>query len=143
MLAIAIFLGGVALGEARPSAKFTLPDEQESVNTEGVVTLQWVPSEKGEDPEFELQQSASGDFSNPKTRYTGPDLGSVLTGFNEGEYHFRVRTMEPAGEWSEPVSVKIEYIGKSTVILLLGIGVTVFLATISTLVACHFRKPEE
>lgn len=126
--------------DAAPSAKFTAPEEKDSVNTEGVVTLKWLPEQEGEDITYELQQSTDTDFAAPKTRYTGPDLGSVLSGLAEGKYYFRVRTVEPAGEWSEPVAVKIEYIGKSTVVLLLGIGVAVFLATITTLVVCHFRK---
>ena len=48
------------------------------------------------------------------------DLGTVLTGFQEGRHHFRVRKVEPAGEWSAQVSAKIEYIAKSKVIFLLA-----------------------
>lgn len=102
----------------------------------------WEPDEKTKGLGFELQQSATPDFSETKTRYTGPDLGSVLSGLAEGEYHFRVRAADPPGEWSEPVAVEIKYIERWQVILLLCVGVTVFVATIATLLAGHFRKSE-
>jgi hypothetical protein len=130
----------VLWGGADPVVEFTKPAERESSNDDGMVTLRWAPLEKGTVRSYELQQSTSPDFDSPKVRYKGADLGSVLSGFAEGEYHFRVRPIDPPGDWSEPVSVSVEYISKGTVVFLLGIGVTVFFATIVTLLVGHFRK---
>lgn len=140
VLAIAFLFGGVVLVEADPVLEFTQPAERESVNEEGVVTLRWKPMDEGSERSYELQQSQSPDFLSPKTRYRGTDLGSVLSGLAEGEYHFRVRPVEPEGSWSEPVTVRIEYISKAKVVFLLSVGVVVFLATVTTLLVGHFRK---
>lgn len=142
IVAIAFFLGGVLLGQASTKVEFTTPEESPTTNTEGVVTLMWKPAEKSEGLTYELQQSATADFSSFKTRYTGPDLGSVLSGLAEGEYHFRVRVAEPQGDWSKPVAIEIKYIERWQVLLLLSVGVTVFVATIATLLAGHLRKSE-
>lgn len=129
------------MGHAAPVVKFTQPSESRSKNSEGVVTLAWEPIVDAPETEFELQQSEVADFSSTKIRYQGPDRGSVLSGFAEGEYHFRVRAIDPTAEWSEPVTVQIEYLSKRYVVMLLGVGVVVFLTTVGTLLTGHFRKP--
>ncbi len=138
--AIAFLLGGAISGADAREVVFTSPEKPQSVNTEGVVTLAWVADGEAEGLEYELQQSEDANFTGAVTRYQGPDMGSVLTGFQEREYHFRVREIGPAAEWSAPVSVKITYMEKSRVILLLWLGGFVFVATVGTLLVGHFRK---
>ncbi len=104
------------------------------------MTLAWVADGEVEGGEYELQQSDDSDFSRAVTRYRGPDMGSVLTGLVEGEYHFRVRETGAGAEWSPPVSVKITYMEKTRVVLLLCLGGFVFVATVGTLLVGHFRK---
>ncbi|WP_411825916.1 hypothetical protein [Luteolibacter sp. AS25] len=141
---IALLACGVHWSSATPVVEFEVPSEALTENNEGVVSLVWSskPSESGQI--FELEQSGDSDFGDETVnRYTGPDLGSVLTGFPEGEYHFRVRSAEPAGDWSEPVAVEIKFMERSRVLWLMAVGVVVFLATIGTLLAGHFRKHAE
>ncbi len=138
--AIAFFIGGVISSADARETSFVSPGQAESVNGEGVVTLTWKTEGEAEGLDYELQQSEDADFSETITRYRGPDLGSVLTGFREGEYHFRVRETGQEAAWSAPVSVKIAYMEKSRVILLLWLGGLVFTATVSTLLIGHFRK---
>ncbi len=79
-------------------------------------------------------------FESSKLRYRGPDHGSVLTGFQEGSYFFRVRSEE--GLWSEVVEVNVKFIGRGYVILLMSLGGFVFVATVGTLLFGHFTQKD-
>ncbi len=145
VLAFALFTGGVTLVPATPETRFTSPSNSLSENNEGIVSLAWQAVEEESGLQFELQQSADPGFASgsEKIRYHGPDTASVLTGFAEGTYHFRIRAItesQPPGAWSEPVAVTISYMARNQVILLLGVGVTVFIATLAALLSGHFRK---
>ena len=131
---------------AAAESRFTAPSNPLSTNNEGVITLAWESPAAEPGSRFELQQSATGEFpeATVKQRYLGPDTASVLTGFSAGDYHFRVRAIgkdDSAGAWSEPVSVEISYMPVQQVVLLLGAGVTIFIATVATLLAGHFKSP--
>ncbi len=144
-LAIAFHLGGAVLVPAAPEVRIVSPTESVTRNEEGLVTLAWQAAEAGAGTRFELQQSSDPAFPEEavKIRYEGPDGGSVLTGFPEGRFHFRVRAFDAEGapgSWSSPVAVEIAYMPRGRVILLLAAGVAVFLATVTTLFVCHFKS---
>lgn len=116
-------------------------------NQEGVATLRWAPfGEEATAFAFELQQSDTPGFDaeSVRIRYRGADTGSVLTGLPEATHHFRVRALDetgnPAGPWSESVAVTVKFLERGRVILLLVIGGTVFVATLSTLFIGHWRQ---
>ena len=146
LTAIALFMGGVLSGAAAaPEVRFTIPDKALVKNDEGFVTLEWKPAREEPSLTYELQQSGGESFpgDSPKVRYRGPDLGSVLTGYAEGTYHFRVRAIDAdgtPGDWSPSVTAEIKYREKWQVVLLLTAGVIVFLATTVTLVTCHLKS---
>ncbi len=98
------------------------------VSDDGTIDLVW----RGEGPEYELQQSTDADFSDAHLRYRGPDTESVLTGLAEGTYHFRVRETG-ATEWSEPLRIKVEYMHRGQLHLLLGTGAFVAVLTIGAI----------
>lgn len=132
---LAVVVGGLAGEVGAGDVQFTVPGDAESVNSEGVVSLVW---DGKEGVEYEVQQGDSVLFENAKVRYAGPDHGSVLTGFEEGSYYFRVR--DAGGEWSDVVRVDIEFMDRQQVVLLMVVGGLVFLATVGALLAGHFRQ---
>lgn len=113
----------------------------DTVSEDGVVALGWSDAGAPGD-EFELQQASDPGFSDVKTRYEGPDRGSVITGLAEGEYFFRVRTAG-AGAWSPPVKVTVKYMGMGLVWTLMGVGIVVFIATVGAILRGHFREGAE
>ncbi len=126
-----------------PDTRIVSPKEPRTESAEGVVQLEWEPSAAENGLIYELQQGADATFADARTRYLGPDRASVLSGFPEGTAHFRVRTIaagDVAGAWSEPVAVEVAYMPRRQVLALLAAGAVVFIATIGTLLAGHFRK---
>ena len=105
---------------------------------EGVVDLKW---KAGEAVSFELQESNPAKPEVFKTRYSGSDHSSVLSGLAEGLHRFRVRTTDAGGNpgpWSETLIVEVDYMPASRVRLLLVLGALVVLATVITIVHGHF-----
>ena len=140
--ACALFFGAVLVvpcpaGETR----FTVPDSAPFTTNEGVVNLLW---EGPEEATFELQQSPSPEFPEAKTRtrYQGPDPGSVVSGLPDGSHHFRVRAITAdgtPGEWSAPLEVRVEFMATMWVVTLLIGGAAIFLATITVIITGHLR----
>lgn len=104
-----------------------------SVSDNGTIKLAWT---KGGAVSVELQQAAEPEFTTPTTRYRGQDAGSVLTGLPEGTHWFRLRA-EGSEVWSEPLEVKVAFVSRRTLFLLLGIGLVVVVATVVTIISSH------
>jgi hypothetical protein len=108
---------------------------------------------EAEKPVFELQQADTREFEEPRTIYEGRDLASVVSGLEEGEYHFRVRGKTPDGEtvspWSQVETIVVKYPayenfwGLPVLWWQLGGGFLVFLLTIGFLVFMSFRSIRE
>lgn len=94
----------------------------------GVVTLQWEASGK----EVEVQRSVTPDFQKPRLVYRGTQTASVVTGLREGEYYFRIRDAEEA-EWSPALAVRVEYISRTKLFVLLSLGGVVVMGTIGAI----------
>jgi len=142
----AVFAAAFA-AQAAPPVEFVSPAPEGDApvtSDQGYLTLRWRP-ESGENPKdlsYELQQAAAPAFDDPATRYLGPDLGSVLTGFAEGRYYFRVRSIGPEGEtgpWSESLPFAVEYMPMRRVLLYLATGAIVFALTVGAVVRGHRR----
>lgn len=96
----------------------------------GVVTLEWEASGS----EVEVEQSIAADFQNPRLVYRGPQTASVVTGLREGEYYFRIRHAGET-EWSPALAVRVEYISRERLFVLLSLGGVVVVATIGAIFA--------
>lgn len=111
-------------------------------SNDGAVTLQW-PAPDGT---IELQQASEPAFQHPLSRYTGSDPGSVITGLPEGQHYFRLRqvnTPAPSGPWSAPLEVRVEFMDRGHLILLLSLGAIVVLLTVGTIITGHYRTRRE
>jgi len=121
------------------------PDEDGDLlvqTSEGHVRLVWVEvdeEEVGGDRVFTLEQSRERGFPEDATyvRYEGRDRASVLTGFAEGEYWFRVRA--EGGPWSEPLRLEVEYMERWILFSLVLAGLLVMAMTVTALLRGHFR----
>lgn len=116
-----------------------LPTEGEPLRSNnGVVTLAW-----SGDPatQFVLQQSSTETFATAVVRYSGPDTSSVLTGLPEGIHFFRIGEGRE-GSWSDPVEVEVSYVGRGTLLSLLGLGFLVVVLTVAAILGGHQRKGE-
>lgn len=133
-------MGGVGWGDEAVVVEFEKPAVAVTESSEGVVALAWKADLDEVGQSFEVEQEFSGERT---IRYSGEDLGTVLTGLPEGDFRFRVRGLEPVGDWSEPVMVKVKFMERGKVFLLMGLGFVVFFATIGTLLAGHFRTASE
>lgn len=110
--------------------------------------IQWAPADASAsaDVSFQLQTSRAADFAEGTMLYEGPDRGTVVTGLPEGDYFYRVREMSASGvasEWSSPLTVRVDYPGRGGVTLLMGLGLVVFLATLTAIAMGHSRCVSE
>jgi hypothetical protein len=82
---------------------------------------------------FDVQESTSKDFIEFKTRYSGKDSATYISGLNEGSYYYRVlarRVEDGLVAQSNPVHMKVDYVSMTVVWRLVALGVLVFAATI-------------
>ena len=109
--------------------------------TAGYYQLSWQPGVTGalnKKPHFELQQSTDKTFRLIKTIYRGPDRASVISGQPDGEYYYRVRSVNPeisSGGWSKPVLVKVQHHSLQKAWLFFIAGAIVFFITLSFIVS--------
>ncbi len=97
---------------------------------EGHVLLNWLAVAGAVDYEV---------VEGEKVRYVGPDLAFFASGLPDGTHSFRVRAV--GGPWSETLDVLVEYPAAWKVWTLLGVGLTVFGLTVSTVVR-GFRRQQ-
>lgn len=144
ILAVALCAGPCdALGELTDSAPaFIAPDQSPYVATEGKVALVWEFTDSGDSVRYELQQSDTADFANPRSRYAGMDRATYVSGLPAGDFYFRVRSLtsdDQLGAWSDTLQVSVEYVSSGLVFWLVGTGLVVFAATVLTVLIGHNR----
>jgi hypothetical protein len=106
------------------------------LSNDGTIDLEW-SLEDAPEATFELEQTGDLPEGARRIRYRGRDTASVVTGLDEGDYRFRVRALDPdgtAGDWSEPVVLRVEFMERRTLFLLLGTGALVVTLTIGAIV---------
>lgn len=142
MLAIPLlFLAAGCILRAEMSVAFT---NDSPIQTEqGYAQLNWGDEElDSASITYELQQSRTEDFAEPRTLYRGQDMASFVSGLPSGETWYRVRVLEgetPAGPWSPKLVVVVEYQSTAFVVTWLIIGLVVFVATVAAVVGGHAR----
>ena len=120
-----------------PQPVFENPAEERTES--GYLKLSWEwPGEAGS-AEFELQQSAGIDFSEPVILYRGPDYATFLSGLRNGTYYYRLRAHSKAedgqvSEWTEPMKVEVKHHSLQLAFTLFGVGAVVFLLTVGIVV---------
>lgn len=131
-----------APGVPRLDADHAASPDAPRISDDGTVDLVW--SLDTDDPAtFELEQSGGPDAREPHVRYRGGDRESVITGLREGDYRFRIRAIDAAGDagaWSEPLELRVRYLGRGWLFLLLGTGATVAALTVGTIVHGFLRN---
>lgn len=133
LLAVTVILAGLPLS-ASPAPDTVAPrlSVDNTVVTAGFYRLSW---EAGIE-RVELQEATEPGFDNPATTYTGPDRATVISGKPNGTWFYRIRALHDknAGPWSEPLTVTVAHHSLSRALLFLGLGVTVFIATVLMIV---------
>jgi hypothetical protein len=112
---------------------------EEGPSDNGAFTLSW---EKAPEAKVVVEQAPSADFSEALVIYSGTDRATVVTGLREGRHYFRIR-LENAPAWSEPLVLRVEFVSKATLRLLLAIGAVVVLATVGVIIFGFLKDRRE
>ena len=129
---ITVLVLAMTLPAGRSMAGATMPQltSDTDIATAGFYRLTWKTTQAGA---VELQEATDPAFRNTITFYKGPDRATVISGKPNGTWYYRVRALIGAqpGTWSEPVAVKVSHHSLSRALLFFGLGVVVFLATLT------------
>jgi len=135
--------GAASGGLVRPV--FTKPESRAVKAPEGHTTLRWrYPGAKSPTGLcFELQQAPTAAFRQARTRYLGPDRAVFVSGLGEGDAFFRVRPVvadTAPGPWSRTARVQVRYVSRRLVLVLMGVGALLLLATLAVIFGGHRRS---
>ena len=97
--------------------------------TDGHIKLEW---RSAMETSYELQQSDTDDFADPKIVYRGPDRASFISGLRDGTYYYRVRAHDSG--WSDIITINVRHQSLKLAFALFGIGGVVFLLTVFVVV---------
>ncbi len=104
------------------------------LSTAGYFRLSWNTSTSPQQSiEYELQQSKQIDFEFAKTIYLGPDTARVISGKQNGDYYYRIRSLtsdSTTTPWSETVTVTVSHHSLQKAIAFFTAGAIVFLMTL-------------
>ncbi|MBD3403989.1 hypothetical protein GF420_13945 [candidate division GN15 bacterium] len=131
-------------GESPPMPPIPTPSFDMSLDhatSSGTIRLLWSVDTLESLPDslhFELQQASDSLFRSVKTRYTGPDMATYISGLKDGKYYFRVRTVDQTdaqtSPWSQMMEVTVEHHSLNLALTLAGLGGVVFLLTVAVVV---------
>lgn len=126
VLLLFLLLGTVA---AECSENFELVVSPTQSN-DGAANISWSMTS---DVAVHIQKSLDADFTVPATLYRGKDGATVITGLEDGEYHFRGRQALADGRfspWSDAVTLVVAHHSLTRAATFFSIGAVVFLATL-------------
>lgn len=132
----------VSTSLAQSSQQPPILESDSEVATAGFYRLRWqMPDDEGT-PRFEVQEASSPDFEAAVTAYEGRDRATVMSGREDGEYHYRVRAHLQDGTtpWSETVSVRVSHHPLARAFTFFTIGAVVFVATLGLVVGGTLRQ---
>ncbi|HRX84914.1 MAG TPA: hypothetical protein P5572_07845 [Phycisphaerae bacterium] len=91
----------------------------------------------------EVEESASTDFALDDTHvlYNGTDHATVISGRQDGVYHYRARIA--GGDWSAPITVAVVHHSMTKAIGFLALGAVVFMATAVLILGGHLKYRRE
>ncbi|MDX1570357.1 MAG: hypothetical protein R3200_07720 [Xanthomonadales bacterium] len=111
--------------------------EDELSAPEGHVLVDWSGSERVGDFELQVKRPGAETFV---TVYRGPDTASFRSGLAAGVHTYRVRNTEGESGWSGLLRVEVTYPAQNAALSWVGLGVVVFLATLSALLLGMKRR---
>lgn len=123
------------VGQERPAFR----GEHHVTTNDGHVRLQWPAV--APDAIYEVQQSTTTGFKNPRIIYTGPDRATFVSGLNNGIYYYRFRADK--GDWSDTLTVSVKHYSLRLAFTLCGIGALVFLLTAGVILKGTTNRPHE
>jgi len=136
-LAAALLAAPAAL--AQPSARFLTENDPD--NPEGHITIKWTAD--GGAAAHQLQYDTDADFSDPLVWHEGADTESFISGLEDGEHYFRVRSREADeeawGPWSATLTVEVDRQSLTLAWSLFGVGSAMFLC-IAAFIGRHALK---
>lgn len=116
----------------------------------GYLKLSWEPGygvTDGRGLHFEVQRASSRDFDATRTIYRGPDRATFRSGLRNGNYYYRVRSLQPeSGEfsaWSEVLTVRVAHHSLPLALWLFALGALVFLLTVAVIVHGTWKTARE
>lgn len=122
------------------AAGFTEPSGDSFSTDDGTVSLVWEDREAGPEADrvYEVRRWEDGGSQEGQLVYEGEDTASFVSGLNEGEYTFRIRSKKEDGmypEWGDDgLLVTVDYIDLSIVWPLMAAGAVCFIVLILTIV---------
>ena len=131
------------------AASFEEPGGETYASEDGTVPLVWGSNDVGSDVDrvYEVRRWSEGGPADGTYVYEGEDTASFVSGLNEGEYTFRIRSKRAGGtypEWGdERLVVTVDYIDMSKVWPLMGAGSVCFVVLILTVVLGHRAAKRE
>ena len=120
------------LSFALPAHAGTLLETDTELATAGYFRLNWSadPQPSG----YLLQQAKNADFSDARTLFTGKDTARVLSGLPDGDYFYRVRSLDTNDDaWSNPIQVSVRHHPFSRAAGFFIAGLVAFIALIAVL----------
>lgn len=118
------------------SPRFTVPSAL--IISSGSFSLKWTPPDRPVSHQFELQQDTRRNFSEAQTIYSGPDRGTYISGLPNGEFFYRIRSIDAEkitrGPWSSTIHRTVKHPSLTFAVSLMSVGATVFFATIGMIV---------
>ena len=126
---VALFLLSVLFS---PLAGATGLNASTSLANAGFYTLSWQGQNQDSGHRYELQESSTADFLNPRLIYSGPDTATVISGKANGVRFYRVRSVDEgtAEPWSDVVQVTVMHHSLAKAFMFLLTGLVVFIATL-------------
>jgi len=128
-----LFLSLSMIGKVQAEDSFTIQSSTQ-LSHDGRFNISWKLPESSK---IELQQSRNSDAETYTTIYQGFDLSTVITGFSNGQYHYRARLIKQTGQasnWSPVITIDVQHHSLSKALIFFGIGLIVFLSTLLLIV---------
>jgi len=128
-----MFSLAMSIAQAAAEPGFNIKSSTE-LSSDGRFKLSW---KLPENSQIELQQASKKAPEEYKTIYQGFDLSTVITGFSNGQYHYRARLIKQTGQasnWSPVITIDVQHHSLSKALIFFGIGLIVFLSTLLLIV---------
>jgi len=127
LCALAALIAAAPAALAQPSARFLTENDPD--NPEGHITIKWTADRDA--AAHQLQYDTDADFSDPLVWHEGADTESFISGLENGEHYFRVRSKETDerawGPWSATLTVVVDRQSLRLAWSLFGVGGLMFL----------------
>lgn len=116
----------IFLASASQAANAIQLSSDSQLATAGYFQLLW----SGQNKDFQLQESFTPDFQSYKVIYEGQDLARVVSGKSNGDYFYRVASIENSSSVSNVLKVSVQHHSLANAVMFFVAGAIVFISTI-------------